>query len=62
MSDELLTTEQVLKLLHISRASLYNLRKRKKIAPVYESAGLERPIPKYRRTDVERLLRRDAGA
>ena len=56
-----LSTQEVLKLLNISRTSLYNLMKRGVIKPIQRKSVLKRPRLEFRRADVERLLGRENG-
>ena len=54
--EELLTTKEVLSLLRISRASLYNMMKEGKIAPIERTPVLKQPRLQFRRSDVDHLL------
>jgi predicted DNA-binding transcriptional regulator AlpA len=56
--DDLLTTREVIALLHVSRPTLYRMMDEGAIAPVPYNTALKRPLRHYfRRADVERLLR-----
>ncbi len=55
---ELLSTEEVIDLLGISRTTLFKLMREKKIEPIPTSPLLKRPRRlRFRRADVERLMR-----
>ena len=54
--DDLLTASEVIRLLHISRPTLYNWDKRGVLRPIPASPALQVRHRLYRRADVERLM------
>lgn len=60
-SDELLNIQQVAEVLGISRPTVYKLLRRGLLIPISpDSPFLEQQRRKFRRSDVERLLRGEA--
>ncbi len=60
--DEILSSQQVAKLLGISRSYVYVFVKSGQIKPIPTKTVLKRPHLKFRRSEVERFLQQETAS